>query len=86
VLLLAASNFFFNITSYGFIMWMPKMIQRLSGLSVAEVSLLSTVPFLCAISAMLAVSWHSDKSGERQWHAGLSSLCLGLSLVAHFCS
>jgi MFS transporter, ACS family, tartrate transporter len=81
VLLLAASNFFFNITSYGFIMWMPQIIQRLSGLSIVQVSLLSTIPFLSAIPAMLAVSWHSDKTGERQWHAGLSSLCLGLSLA-----
>ena len=62
-------------------MWMPKIILRLSGLRVVQVSLLSTIPSLSAIPAMLAVSSHSDKTGERQWHAGLSSLCLGLSLA-----
>jgi ACS family tartrate transporter-like MFS transporter len=81
VLLLAASNFLFNITSYGFIIWIPKIIQRLSGLNVFQVTLVSAIPFLAAIPAMLAVSWHSDRTAERRWHAGLSALCLGLALA-----
>jgi ACS family tartrate transporter-like MFS transporter len=81
VLLLAGSNFLFNITSYGFIIWIPKIIQRLSGLNVLQVTLLSAIPFLAAIPAMLTVSWHSDKTAERRWHAGLSALFLGVALA-----
>jgi len=81
VLLLAASNFLFNITSYGFIIWIPKIIQNLSGLNTLQVTLLSAIPFLAAIPAMLTVSWHSDMTGERRWHAGLSALFLGIALA-----
>jgi hypothetical protein len=56
VLVLAGSNFLFNITSYGFIIWIPKIIRRRSGLNVLQVTLLSAIPFLAAIPAMLTVS------------------------------
>lgn len=81
VILLALSNFLINISSYGFIIWIPKIIQSLSGLDTLRVSLLTAIPFLAALPAMLIVSWHSDRTGERRWHAGLSALSLGIALA-----
>jgi nitrate/nitrite transporter NarK len=34
-----------------------------------RVGLLGTVPYVATLIAMLINGWHSDKTGERRWHA-----------------
>jgi len=80
VLVLALSYFLLNTSGYGLNIWLPKMVQKFPGLSTLQVSLVSAIPYLCAIPAMLLVGWHSDRTGERKWHAALSAIAAGIGL------
>jgi MFS transporter, ACS family, tartrate transporter len=80
VLILALSYFLLNTSGYGLNIWLPKMVQKFPGLSTLQVSLVSSIPYLCAIPAMLLVGWHSDRMGERKWHAALAAIVAGVGL------
>ena len=80
VLALALSYFLLNTSGYGLNIWLPKMVQKFPGLSTFQVSLVSSIPYLCAIPAMLLVGWHSDRTRERKWHAALSAITAGVGL------
>jgi MFS transporter, ACS family, tartrate transporter len=70
VLALAFSYFFINVAAYGLTIWLPKMVQQFPDIKTTwQVSLVASIPFLCAVPAMLITGWHSDKTGERKWHA-----------------
>ena len=51
------------------IYWIPTFVKRLSGASVSTVTSLLIIPAGIGFIATLANGWHSDKSGERRWHA-----------------
>jgi len=46
------------------------------------VTLVSAIPFLAALPAMLLVGWHSDRTGERRWHTALPIFTVGIFLAA----
>jgi ACS family tartrate transporter-like MFS transporter len=81
VLLLAAAYFGGSVATYGLTLWMPKMIQRFSGLSVTQTAILSAVPALVAVPVMLLNGWHSDRTGERRWHAAIARLLTAVALI-----
>ena len=81
VLVLALAYFLINTSGYGLNIWLPKMVQNFSGLTTFQISLLVAIPYLCSIPAMLVAGWHSDKTGERRWHAALASMAAGLGLA-----
>jgi MFS transporter, ACS family, tartrate transporter len=70
VLLLALSTFLNYFVLYSFAFWFPTMLKRQSTLSDARVGVLGALPYLVII-AMQINGWHSDKSGERRWHAAI---------------
>jgi MFS transporter, ACS family, tartrate transporter len=82
VLLLCAAYFGGTTGDYGLSLWLPKILQRLGNLSVVRTSLLTAIPSLAAIPAMLIWGWHSDHTGERRWHAALPRLAAGAALAA----
>jgi sugar phosphate permease len=75
---------------YGVNFWMPTMIQEL-GMDphdYLKVGLLSMVPWGVAVVVMVLNGGHSDRTGERFWHAIVPLLIsaaglLGLALVGH---
>src|SRR5579863_6494895 len=71
VILLALAYFCILSANWGFTLWLPKIVQRLSGLGSLKVSLISGIPFLIEIPVLLLLAWHSDKTGERRWHVAL---------------
>ena len=74
---------FCGLTSiYGFGFWLPKIVERLSGLSVLQVTLIAGIPYLAAFPAMVWNGRHSDKTGERRWHTALALIFGGVLLVA----
>ncbi len=74
---------FCGLTSiYGFGFWLPKIVERLSGRSVLQVTLIAGIPYLAAFPAMVWNGWHSDKTGERRWHTALALIFGGVLLVA----
>ena len=80
VLLLSLAYFCYITNSTGLGTWQPKIVQRISGLSTTQVILLSGIPWLAAIPAMVTSAWHSDKSGERRWHAAIPIVVAGFAL------
>jgi ACS family tartrate transporter-like MFS transporter len=80
VILLAFGCFCYITNSVGLGSWLPKIVQRISGLSTTQVILISGIPWLCAIPAMLVTAWHSDKTRERRWHAAIALFVVGIAL------
>ena len=81
VILLTAVYFLGSCAQYGFTFFLPKIIQRLSGLPSFEVSLIATLPFLASWPAMLLLSWSSDRKGERRWHTAAAYIALAAGLA-----
>jgi ACS family tartrate transporter-like MFS transporter len=80
VIFLALGLFFVVLGGYGFVLWLPGTIKELSGLSVAQSTLLSGLPFLCAFGAIAVCGWSSDRMNERKLHAAIPMACGGLFL------
>jgi ACS family tartrate transporter-like MFS transporter len=69
VLRLTAAWFLALSANLGNIYWLPTFVKRLSGFSNPMVTSLLLAPALIGIAATLINGWHSDKTGERRWHA-----------------
>ncbi len=67
---------------YGYNFWLPQMVKSLGGLSNVEVGLLLMIPSALAGIAMVAWGLHSDRSGERRWHAALPAFLAAAALAA----
>lgn len=80
VLVLALACFCYITNSVGLASWLPTIVRRISGLSTTEVILISGIPWLAAMPMMLITAWHSDKTGERRWHAAVALLIVGVGL------
>jgi MFS transporter, ACS family, tartrate transporter len=81
VLALAISYFLINTSGYGLNIWLPKMVEKFQGLSRMQISLVSAIPYAASIPIMLLVAWHSDRTGERKWHAAWSAIAAGAGLA-----
>ena len=79
--LLALVYFGLNTASYGISLWLPKLIRSLSGVSDLKIGLLSAIPYVAAAVAMVLVGAHSDRSGERRWHAALPAFAGAIALT-----
>jgi sugar phosphate permease len=81
VLLLTGYYFCINVTSYGLSTFMPSIIKQQSGLSDTWASVVSALPYVMALAAMLVNGAHSDRTGERVWHTVVPLTCLSLGLL-----
>jgi MFS transporter, ACS family, tartrate transporter len=81
ILLLCLAYFGGTMGTYGLSLWTPKMIQRLGDLSSVQTALLSAIPALIAVPAMLLAGVLSDRSGERRWHCAVPRFIAGLAFV-----
>jgi ACS family tartrate transporter-like MFS transporter len=71
VLWLAAATFVIYFAHYSFIFWFPSMLKRVTGFSDMRVGVLGMIPFVAVFVLMQLNGWHSDKTGERHWHAAI---------------
>ncbi|HYL72763.1 MAG TPA: MFS transporter [Bryobacteraceae bacterium] len=81
VLVLTFIYFLGATAQYGFGLWLPKIIQKLSGFSTFQVSMIAAVPYIAAWPAMLLVGWSSDRTGERRAHTAACYIACGLGLL-----
>jgi ACS family tartrate transporter-like MFS transporter len=81
VWMLALVYFGLNTVSYGVSLWLPKLIQSLSGVSNLTIGVLSAIPYVAAAMAMVAVGLHSDRSGERRWHTAVPAFTGAMALT-----
>jgi MFS transporter, ACS family, tartrate transporter len=65
----------------GNIYWVPTFLKRISGYSNRSVTSLLLLPALAGIIGTLFNGWHSDKTGERRWHAAIPLVATGLAYV-----
>ncbi len=85
---LALVYFSHNICIYAVNFWMPTIIQEFGFASTdyLRVGLLAMIPWSLAVVAQIYWARHSDRTGERRWHAvsGLLLALAGLLLLAFF--
>jgi sugar phosphate permease len=81
VILLALSYFLIVTSVYGLNIWMPSMVKKVSGLSDWRVTLLSAIPYVAGLTAMLLLGRSSDRTGERRWHTALPMMIAGTGLL-----
>ncbi|MVW71120.1 MULTISPECIES: MFS transporter [unclassified Bordetella] len=68
MLLLSLIYFCVIMGQYGLTFWMPTLIKASGVTGVVNIGLLSAVPYIFAIIAMLGFGRSSDRTGERRWH------------------
>jgi sugar phosphate permease len=66
VVLLCLQYAFWSIGVYGFVIWLPSIINAASELNIVKTGWLASAPYLLAIIAMLSVSYFSDKTLNRK--------------------
>jgi ACS family tartrate transporter-like MFS transporter len=86
VWLLCLIYFLLNVGSYGYELWLPSIIKGFSGKGDAIVGFINALPYLAAGIAMLIVSRHSDRTGERRRHValGATASAIGFAASAYF--
>jgi ACS family tartrate transporter-like MFS transporter len=86
VLMITALCFCLVSGNFGVVFWMPQIIKAFGGLSDLQVGMLTTLPYVLAVVAMIWWAHRSDRAGERRWHLALAalfgSLCLSASALA----
>jgi D-galactonate transporter len=74
--------YFFAVSSiYSLSIWLPTFLKRASGMSNLAVTMLSVIPYVAVLLAMLFNGWHSDRTNERRWHTAIP-LMLGVAAFA----
>ncbi len=81
VWLLGAIYFCVALGIYTVSFWLPSIISDSGVDSPLVVGLLSAVPYLVAVVAMVLVASHGDRTGERRWHTAVPCALGGLALV-----
>ena len=76
--------FMHSLVTYGIFLWLPKMLQDVSGTRGFALSTITAIPFGAALVAMVLVGRHSDRTGERKLHvaACAATAAVGLGLAA----
>jgi ACS family tartrate transporter-like MFS transporter len=74
--------FFMNtVVTYGIFLWLPKLLQDVSGATGFTLSTITSVPFVAALIAMPIVGRHSDRTGERRWHVAACAVTSAAGLL-----
>jgi len=77
--------FLWSLGIYGFVLWLPTIVRKGAALSMGRTGLLSAVPYLVAVPAMLVVAYFSDRILRRRHWVWPFLLVAGLSfLVSYF--
>lgn len=66
VILLCLQYALWSIGVYGFVMWLPSIINAAPDMNIVKTGWLSSVPFLLAIIGMISASYFSDKTLNRK--------------------
>jgi ACS family tartrate transporter-like MFS transporter len=81
VWMLIVPYFLAHVGAQASVFWIPTFIKRISGLPAFRVALLVALPGVIGIAGMILNGWHSDKTGERRWHASIPLLCAGIAYL-----
>jgi ACS family tartrate transporter-like MFS transporter len=86
VWLLATVYFMNTLAGYGIFLWLPRILRDVSGYRGTALSLITMIPFIAALIAMVLIGRHSDRTQERKFHVAACAMtaATGLVLAAAF--
>jgi nitrate/nitrite transporter NarK len=84
VIWLCVQYFFWSVGVYGFVLWLPSVVQKGAARGIAITGLLSGVPYLFAIILMLLVSHYSDRTFRRKRFVWPFLMLAGASLLGSY--
>ncbi|MGH9584791.1 MAG: MFS transporter, partial [Bryobacteraceae bacterium] len=84
VVLLCAQYFLWSVGVYGFVLWLPTIVRQGSSLPMGKTGLLTAIPYVAAVLAMILVSRLSDRTLRRSSFVWPSLLIAGLALLGSF--
>jgi ACS family tartrate transporter-like MFS transporter len=79
--LLCGVFFMHTVVNYGVFLWLPKLMQDVSGAKGFALSTITSLPFIAALLAMFLVGRHSDRKGERRWHVAACAIISAAGLL-----
>jgi ACS family tartrate transporter-like MFS transporter len=79
--LLCGVFFMHSVVNYGVFLWLPKLMQDVSGAKGFALSTITSLPFAAALLAMFLVGRHSDRTGERRWHVAACAIISAAGLL-----
>ena len=79
--LLCAIYFMNTMVTYGVFLWLPRILRDASSGTGWSVGWLTALPFVVALSGMVLVGRHSDRTGERKWHVAVCALVAASGLL-----
>lgn len=82
VWLLAFIYFAVIMSFYGISLWLPQIVQSLSGMSVLAVGFISAIPYIAASIGMVLIGRRSDRTGERRLHVAAAAFTGAAGLIA----
>ena len=82
VWLLCLVYFGMVMVNYGISFWLPQIVKETLTKDTFRIGLLTAIPWAVAAIAMVLVGHHSDQTGERRWHIGLTSIICSAAFVA----
>nr|BFE96806.1 hypothetical protein GCM10020185_73420 [Pseudomonas brassicacearum subsp. brassicacearum] len=84
--ILACIYFCVVMGQYAITFWLPTLIRNAGVADPMHIGLLTSLPYLCAIVAMVLMGRSGDKHQERRWHlvGPMIAGALGLTLAAVF--
>src|SRR5258708_34077445 len=71
-----------NIPQYGLSFFLPQIVKAFGGLSNFETGLVTALPYAVGAVGMILWSRHSDRTGERKFHAVIPLAVIAISPVA----
>ena len=81
VWLLSIVYFLNTLVTYGVFLWFPTILRDAAGGSSMRLTLVSAIPFVAALVAMVAIGRHSDRTGDRKGHVAVCALTGAAGLV-----
>lgn len=65
---MSAIYFAFVMGQYGLTFWLPTLIKAAGVQGVLNIGLLTAIPYLIAVAAMVLIGASADRNRERRWH------------------
>ncbi|QRX81149.1 MFS transporter [Glaciimonas sp. PAMC28666] len=66
---------------YGLTFWLPTLVKASGVEGALNIGLISAIPFLCAVVAMILIGRRSDRMRERRWHLMIPALLGAVGFV-----
>ncbi len=67
---------------YGLTLWMPTLIQAAGAVSLLHIGMLTAIPYIAAVLAMILLGQSADRRRERRYHLALPMLFGAAGLMA----